>query len=383
MDNKHLNSHYFKVKTLAPVHVGSGRKYMQGLDFIYRDNTLYFLNNDAIWKAFPEKLPLISRHLVDGNIREVENLYNTLRVLQNNKFILFTADFPFKINEIFQMIHDGFNRPIIPGSSIKGSLRSVILNKLNNENGGHTLNEIALVGKIEDSLFKYLQVTDTRWKSKTVLPVKVFSGDLGYNGKSDSGQWKDKRDRGHTGEFHMDMFSTGYELVPEEEASFCRLNFPSSEKALNIKQNCPFVKGIRFFQNFDLFQSIKEYTENYLNKEIAFFTKFENKHFLGGDHKHDVIEFYKYLKNKNSLRHSFVLRLGAGSGYYSITGDWKYDNHLVTIFDHFENRKKLPAKTRKLTFQQLEEDQYQFTPLGFMLFQEINREEYEVNIARW
>lgn len=383
MENKHLDSHFFRVTTLSPVHVGSGRKYMRGLDFVYENGSLLFLNNDAIWKAFPAKLPVISKHMADGNINEVEKLYNTLNVLSNPKNILFKADFPFKISEVFQMIADGFNRPMIPGSSIKGSLRSIILNKLHSGNGGHPLNENALVGRIDDSLFKYLQVTDTKWKSRTVLPVKVFSGDLGQNGKANAGRWKDARVKGHVNSFHQELFSFGYEIVPEEEESYCRLNFPSAEKAYNISHSNITIKGLDFFRNFDLIQTIKDYMENYFNKEIAYFKSFANRYLLGDDGRHDLIEFYKYLKNENSQNCSFVLRLGAGSGYYSITGDWQHDNHLVTHYIPKDKREELIAKTRKLTFEQVDEDKFQFTPLGFLLFEEISRVEYEAKMARW
>lgn len=375
MENKHLNSHYFKVTTLAPVHVGSGRKYMQGLDFIYKEGSLLFLNNDAIWKAFPAKLSAISKNMADGNIRAVEELYDSLNILSNPKNILFKAKFPFRINEIFQMINDGFNRPMIPGSSIKGSLRSIILNKLYSENPGRELNEKNLVGNIDDSLFKYLQVTDTTWKSRTVLPVKVFSGDLGGQGNHDSGQWKDAFRGSHNIEFRENAFTSGYEVIPENKVSYCRINYPSQEKAHTVQRYDRAVIGMQFFQNYDLVTVARNYMNNYLTKEIAFFNHFENTGLLDEDGGNVISSYLDWLLEENSNPNCFLLRVGGGSGYYSVSGDWKHRDHIVTERDFRTRQEKLPAKTRKLSFQSIEEG-YDFLPLGFLLFEEIPHEVY-------
>lgn len=376
MENKHLDSHFFRVTTLSPVHVGSGRKYMRGLDFVYKNGSLLFLNNDAIWKAFPAKLPVISKHMADGNINEVEKLYNTLNVLSNPKNILFKADFPFKISEVFQMIADGFNRPMIPGSSIKGSLRSIILNKLHSGNGGHPLNENALVGRIDDSLFKYLQVTDTKWKSRTVLPVKVFSGDLGDHHNPDSGQWKDASKGGHNKDFRENAFTSGYEVIPENKISYCRINHPSQEKARIVSRHDRDVIGMQFFQDNDLIMVAREYMKSYLDKEIAFFNHFENTGLLDAEGDNVVSGYFDWLIEQNNNPNSFLLRVGGGSGYYSISGDWKHRDHRVTERDLRTNQVKLPAKTRKLSFQSTE-DAYDFLPLGFLQFEEISYEVYK------
>jgi len=377
MDNKHLDNHFFKVTTLSPVHVGSGRKYMYGLDYIYNLKKIYFLNNDSIWKAFPEKLPAIAKHLADGNIAEVVNLYKGLGVFRDNKFILYGSDFPFNVNEIFQAISDGFNRPIIPGSSIKGSLRSIILNRLFRDNSDRELNERQLVGHIDDSLFKYLQVTDTTWKSRTVLPVKVFSGDMGNDNNHDFGQWKDAFRGGHSQEFHEQPFTSGYEVIPDEKISYCRMNWPSAEKTVSIRAYDRNVVGIQFFQHNDFKKAIKEYMNNYLAKEIAFFNHFENDGLLDDEGDNVISGFYNYLLEENKKPGCFILRIGSGSGYYSVSGDWKHQDHLTTERDFRHNQRKLPAKTRKLSFSVIEEG-YDFLPLGYVLFEEIDREQYEI-----
>lgn len=379
MENKHLDSHYFKLSTLSPVHIGSGRKYMYGLDYIYSSKKLFFLNNDSIWKAFPNKLVEISKHLADGNISEVINLYKKLGVFNDNRFIIFQTDFPFRANEVFQAISDGFNRPIIPGSSIKGSLRSIILNRMYQENPGREMNERNLAGGIDDSLFKYIQVSDTTWKKRKVMPVKVFSGDLGNDRNPDMGQWKDAFRGGHNPMFREEDFTSGYEVIPDESYSYCRINWPSQRKAVNIRNFDRNVVGMNFFQNNDLIETIKNYTIEYLTKETDFFNHFENSGLMDDDDNNVISSYYDYLLEQNQKPGCFILRIGAGSGYYSVSGDWKHQDHLVTEIDLKTNRRKLPAKTRKISFTVMEEG-YDFLPLGYVLFEEISRELYASKI---
>jgi hypothetical protein len=318
--------------------------------------------------------------MADGNIREVENLYHSLNIFSNAKNILLKVKFPFRINEIFQMINDGFNRPMIPGSSIKGSLRSIILNKLHHQNGERVLNERNLVGNIDDSLFKYLQVTDITWKSRTVLPVKVFSGDLGGQGNPDSGQWKDAFRGGHHKDFHENAFTSGYEVIPENKVRFCRINYPSQEKARTVQRYDREVRGMEFFQNYELSSVAREYMQKYLEKEIDFFNHFENAGLLDEEGGNVISGYFEWLLEENSRENSFVLRVGSGSGYYSVSGDWKHRDHRATERDSRTNQEKLPAKTRKLSF--LDQDGvYDFLPLGFLLFEEISREEYETKLV--
>jgi tetratricopeptide (TPR) repeat protein len=124
---------------------------------------------------------------------------------------------------------------------------------------------------------------------------------------------------------------------------------------------------------------INQHTANYIDKEISFFEQYSN------NETPRIID--ELIKIKGLLMQSkddfCVLRMSAGSGFHSITGDWQFDSHEINGVD--TRRKpfrgtfngKPSAKSRKIAI-----DGNKFYPMGFVMLSLASDEEYNELLNR-
>ena len=126
-----------KIETLTPVHIGSGTKYTNHLEFIYeRENNDYWggiVDIEKIYNIIGEE----NIHLLTLAIERKQNIVDFVKpYVQNLKleditkriFFIYGKDLRNK-QDIKEHIHSA-GKPIIPGSSIKGAVRTAILSHL-------------------------------------------------------------------------------------------------------------------------------------------------------------------------------------------------------------------------------------------------------------
>ena len=123
----------FTLRTMAPVHIGSGEKYTSR-EFIYENDSFYFPDMGKFYASMVAK----------GLDRKFEAfLMEHGKRAVNNRLVSFTYDNRIKdrnfggykikesdyendksslgtLNEISKIVRDGFGQPYIPGSSLKG-----------------------------------------------------------------------------------------------------------------------------------------------------------------------------------------------------------------------------------------------------------------------
>ena len=131
----------FTLRTMAPVHIGSGEKYTSR-EFIYENDSFYFPDMGKFYASMVAK----------GLDRKFEAfLMEHGKRAVNNRLVSFTYDNRIKdrnfggykikesdyendksslgtLNEISKIVRDGFGQPYIPGSSLKGAIRTILLN---------------------------------------------------------------------------------------------------------------------------------------------------------------------------------------------------------------------------------------------------------------
>ena len=100
--------------------------------------------------------------------------------------------------------------------------------------------------------------------------------------------------------------------------------------------------------------------DKYLKREIAFF---KDSRFDNVEHIDKIIKSLNELKNRNEKSTGALLRLGQGTGFHAMTGDWQYDDHLWPVDNH---KGKVRFKTRKIAFTKSDNDEYTFYPMGFV-----------------
>ena len=177
----------FSLLAMAPIHIGNGEKYTSR-EFIYENGHFYFPDmgkfyNRMVEKGYDQKFErflqetkpnarnnrLIS-FLEDNRI--CDRNFGGYRIIEteletNNNYLRGGA-----LNQVSKFIRDPFGNPYIPGSSLKGAIRTILMNTnpdWNNENVVKDKKENkslipwgAKKGQNYDDLFNTIRVSDSK-----------------------------------------------------------------------------------------------------------------------------------------------------------------------------------------------------------------------------
>lgn len=177
----------FSLLAMAPIHIGNGEKYTSR-EFIYENGHFYFPDmgkfyNRMVEKGYDQKFErflqetkpnarnnrLIS-FLEDNRISDRN--FGGYRIIEteletNNNYLRGGA-----LNQVSKFIRDPFGNPYIPGSSLKGAIRTILMNTnpdWNNENVVKDKKENkslipwgAKKGQNYDDLFNTIRVSDSK-----------------------------------------------------------------------------------------------------------------------------------------------------------------------------------------------------------------------------
>ena len=379
------------IHILSPVHVGGGQEkyWVNGVHFLYdRDGKAVkvfdleklgeFLSGDEINQY--------TNALEKGTVGAFfDHLVNTRKV----PFSEFSKDYflPYQPEgEIKTMIRTGLGVPYIPGSSIKGAIRSAIFswayhnepmfqNQIDHLNQsydkwrlGNKMDE-ALFGKIENNLMRFIQVTDAMFSKTMLVNTKVFNLYGDRNDPEWYGGWKHAQTGRTDEDFRALGFSSTYETLEINDWAPFRMKtnktiwdlmgkYPEIKRPANgslIMGGTPIEK---------LFGMINFATRKYIQSEIEFFEAFPAE-------KSDsiVAELEDTLNVIPGDNKSCVLKMGAGTGFHAITGNWQYADFAETGFHEGRNAGKKKYKSRKISFTKFEAGkgfETLFYPMGFV-----------------
>jgi CRISPR-associated protein Csm5 len=120
-----VTTYKLKLRTLSPVHIGSGEEWRLGFDFILAGNQTWILDTDAVLQVQGQALtPNHNGHYpLPGSLLTTADLQNAalFRYVLRGQPPSQKADARLK-----PFIKDPFDRPYIPGSSLKGALRTAL-----------------------------------------------------------------------------------------------------------------------------------------------------------------------------------------------------------------------------------------------------------------
>lgn len=106
---------------LSPVHIGSGHKLFEGVDYIKSGNHTFLLNIDRLIKAFGA-----DERFMDSIKKGRVGDFLDQQGVSPEKFSYIMIKGATRNREINDLLRNGFGLPTLPGSSIKGSIRSVL-----------------------------------------------------------------------------------------------------------------------------------------------------------------------------------------------------------------------------------------------------------------
>lgn len=334
---------------LSPLHVGSGDKLHENLDWLYESESqkVVFLDDAKVFAAMGEKTLNIWVNRISKDRRE-----NLLRFLQEQKATIKATDLgtqqadlypPFQKpeKEIFSITRDGQGRPLLPGSSLKGSLRTAYFNFLLYQNprlpgsnlyDSHTFKDKGLSQKLFSpnvprgkapnfDSFKLVQVSDFAFGQTAIGGMDVISAT--GDGNCD---------------FRTDLRNFA-EWIPAGSRALGYLKLDTQKPLLEekIATQASFSKS-RPQSLTQIMKVANERTIQHLEEELTYAERLDLPKQVAGlpNHVRELLETAQGCEANECVIHT-----GMGVGYKGITGNWVKD------YLSMQEQKKLAAKARR------------------------------------
>ena len=343
--------YYIKITALTPVHAGveNEKHWKPGLDAVIQNNRLYVIDLEKVMQkavgnpGWIEELSLsVSQARIDEFLRR--------KNIRPEEVASHAFDMPSDAGrqDVRPFIRSG-GRPFVPGSSLKGAIRSAMIHHLGAPSDLQQA-EKEWFGQIGNNLMRFLQVGDGSFNRSKIVLTKILSSQLSPNPDNNRTGWKHQR-MGMIRDLNP-SFSTCYETIARNETVYLRMSFQAD--ALRIAQNADQFNPnhTRLFptgaERENLISMLNRYTLSHLEREIGFFKTFRPE--THGDLElpfEKLLDDVKLATVNNS--NTAYLRMGHGIGFHAITGDWQHTDHLrmVTHGNDAGNPRRA-RKTRKL-----------------------------------
>lgn len=355
-----------ELEVITPVSVGSGNdnEWMRGIDYVQKNGKVYVLD---IQKAAEKGVDLdrLTSLFLKYDERGICDLLGNQ--LESVSRLVFKSP-AYTTNSIKAFLRTQlYGKPLIAGSSIKGSVRSALFSYLRKD---ETTNE-EVFGNMKDGtdLMRFIRIADIEMPSSILVNTKLFN--LRKDGSEWSGGWKHSMGE-TTSQFNPNGFNTLYECVEPESKGIGSiilaggafdLMSKNSDKALSHTQE---KKKLLNGDIRSMFHAINFVTKDYLCKEKIFFEKYP------AERSEELIDNIDYLLSLIPMDDSSCLmKMSAGVGFHSITGDWQYDDYTETgIWPDGRNAGKKKYKSRKTA-----EFNGHLQLMGFVRLRVLNKEE--------
>ncbi len=322
-----------KVKTLTPVHIGSGKELMEGFGYVY------FPNEQTIAVIDDKKVvDIIGTENIDNWTNLLLRNDSLLNYLKQRKPDLKSRDVASRLIKFESRIAlnravireqiNTLNQPYLPGSSLKGSIKTAVfasdiiedkslfyINKIKQERGRVSFKDTELLKDIfgndpNHDYFKLLQITDVLFGGTICLQAQIFNT-LARN-------YEIKK-----------SISQFVECLPSGAEGICRINIGELQLSQISGKGFIAEKKLNKLNLGVLFQLVNKHTKDLINKELG---RWEDKELPGPAAQYcENLEKVLSIAEKCEDGKSCVLRLGYGSGFRFMTGDL---SHLFSDDDY-------------------------------------------------
>lgn len=341
------NKYYIKLTAVTPLSVGAGNdaEWVKCADYVVSNDKVYVLDLHEVAKAGVDlkKLSLLFLNRDEEGI--VRLLGNRIEDVSQCVFDLpCSTDNNIKSFERSQL----HNLPVVAGSSLKGALRSVLFNYLRDNN--ETKNE-QVFGKLNDGTdcMRFIKVRDIEMPDTQLFNTKIFN--LRSEGKDWKGGWK--HGKTNTSEkYRPDGFNTFYECVAPNVSGIGSIMLsPTQFNAIvaadpnRVTHRDDKEQLVNERELTGLFRIVNRHTSNYLTKERAFFEKYQ------AEKSEKILDSIDNLLGMIPADNSTcLLKMSAGVGFHSITGDWQHPtSYFNGVFDRKRNKgNDILPKSRKI-----------------------------------
>ncbi len=345
------------IEILTPVHIGSGVKLSEGIDFIKTDQSVHIVTQSELMKYLEQNQDELN-NFIQGGYK-----LNALRKIPPGRNYFISMGRSSEINEFER---NGMGKPYIPGSSLKGAIRTILLKKLfdelSNDEKNNLLNKVnnpkkewaaePIVKKLlgDDSnknLMRVLEIFDAEFDTVDLVKVLILSL---TNETGTSYGWKQLRNRKNTIDPN-DASQVFCEVLPVGLKSYCSIslhnflmNDPTANSTLGFNEDS--LSDIK-----KLVKTINSYSNQKLNKEREFFENLTTPRNLTTV----IMEIEKLIEDINNLSEDeFIIRISWGSGWKGMTGDFLDETWLTNFRRKYQLGKKdfpIFPKTRRIVFE--------------------------------
>ncbi len=345
-----------EIEIITPLHVGSGNKLIMDQDYFVEDSIVRVVTLDNLLKRFSNDREALSR--IGSKLARGESLredYNRVKDSIDVKYSLRNEE-GVTAKEIVEQYKLPDFKPAIPGSSLKGAIRTVLLHYVLKENG--RLKDIILRDKPnkkdtasnivfgEDAHFDPMRalITDdfvTSLDCLSLVKVKVFDAkfDGSYGWKSFTSRCIEERISDAT-PIIIEAIKPGSKLQGTIAIDTFVLSKLKEKNRLGLFYE-PFSD---FYGEF--LRIANEYSSNVAEREIAFLKPFNRFGELDR-----VLRFLDQLSKFASKEKDMIyLRLAWGIGWKGMTGDYLSEEEIEKIKEIFHlgrSGSKTFPKTRK------------------------------------
>lgn len=355
-----------ELEVITPLAVGNGndKEWVKGLDFVQKDDKIYILD---LHKAVEQGVDV-------GRLSDLFLKYDEkgiLRLLGNNLESVSKHVFNSPVrtdNRIKAFIRSQFlDQPVIAGSSLKGAIRSALFKTLRT---AERRNEDVFGSMKEGTDFmRFIRVADIEMPSTILVNSKIFN--LRGYGSQWQGGWKHggtrDGDSHTTGEYSPQGFNTLYECVAPGQKGLGSISLAANAYDLlehygHMSISYADRKHTLIHSSIsELFKAINSVTKAYLTKEKRFFEKYP------AQRTEEIVSHIDHLIGLIPTDgSSCLLKMSAGVGFHSITGDWQFEDYDNTG----TNAGKKKYKSRKTV-----EYEGLLQLMGFVRLRSLNKDE--------
>ena len=368
-----MNKYHIELEVLTPLSVGAGNnsEWIPGADFVQKDGMIYVLD---IQKAAAAGIDLgkLTDLFVKSDGKGICNLLGN-KLEQCSKYVFKKP--ASSNNPIKSFLRTQFyDLPVVAGSSLKGSIRSALFKSLRSPNEQDNVSVFGSMNNGTDFM-RFIQVSDFEMPTTILVNSKLFN--LRGKGTDWQGGWKHagtKDGDPHTdGEYSPQGFNTLYECVEPGQKGYGSIVLATKAYDL-LEHSRAIISHIESKHELinanicELFKVINHTTRTYLTKEKQFFNQYP------AQRTDEIVSNIDYLLSLIPTDgSSCLLKMSAGVGFHSVTGDWQYDNYDETgIWEEGKHKDKKKYKSRKTV-----EYKGRLMLMGFVRLRNLTRNEVE------
>lgn len=319
----------FKLTVLSPVHIGSGFRKFQDIDFYTEPqlNTTYVIDQNRIFALLANNKSL-QQELATLDVTDI-SIKDLLKRYHINPEQVTKVKYPLAVStkEFHEFLRTGLGQPLLPGSSLKGAIRTALLK--------HFFDSYSPAEK--QKLLELINLKKTKGADEILLK-KIFGSDPNHNLmrtlipedahfqesdlmlfetrvlslRKENWAWKTSGYQSDTPmRIYCEALRPNSQTILHIACDNFLLTHPEAQKELHLPHSLsPDID--------QLITTLNEHARRIINTELQFFRERNNER---GELTQLINNYQTIAKHIPSSPTALVIRLGWGSGWESMTGN--------------------------------------------------------------